>query len=153
LRLSRIVHARVDISSSHGDPVDELIVGELPQEGTWPAEARHLVHHLNNLVTLYWLTVSGPSEVQIVAGEFCIADAEVSKRAGSTVEVLLRRYAGCLDNQADSINRRIEQALRDAGLEIARGLTPQIRLSGTVRERMAREFRGSAAARSVDRQC
>lgn len=38
-----------------------------------------------------------------------IGPAEVSKRAGNTVEVLLRRYAGCLDNQAESINRRIEQ--------------------------------------------
>jgi integrase len=47
-----------------------------------------------------------------------IGPAEVSKRAGNTVEVLLRRYAGCLDNQADSINRRIEQALEGAGLEM-----------------------------------
>jgi hypothetical protein len=50
-----------------------------------------------------------------------IAPAEVSKRAGNTVEVLLRRYAGCIDNQADSINRRIEHALDDAGLEIEPG--------------------------------
>jgi hypothetical protein len=40
-----------------------------------------------------------------------IPPAEVSKRAGNTVEVLLRRYAGCLDKQADAINRRIEQAM------------------------------------------
>jgi hypothetical protein len=32
-------------------------------------------------------------------------------RAGNTIEVLLRRYAGCLDKQADAINRRIEQAM------------------------------------------
>ena len=50
-----------------------------------------------------------------------IGPAEVSKRAGNTVEVLLRRYAGCLDNQADSINRRIEHALDDAGPEIEPG--------------------------------
>ncbi len=48
-----------------------------------------------------------------------IAPAEIAKRAGNSVEVLLRRYAGCLDNQAESISRRIEQALHaDAALEI-----------------------------------
>jgi hypothetical protein len=31
----------------------------------------------------------------------------------NSVEVLLRRYAGCLDNQAESVNRRIERAMRD----------------------------------------
>ena len=40
-----------------------------------------------------------------------ISPAEVSKRAGNSVEVLLRRYAGCLDNQEELINRRIEHAL------------------------------------------
>jgi hypothetical protein len=40
-----------------------------------------------------------------------IPPAEVSKRAGNTIEVLLRRYAGCLDKQADAINRRIERAM------------------------------------------
>jgi integrase len=40
-----------------------------------------------------------------------IAPGDVAKRAGNSVEVLLRRYAGCLDNQAETINRRIERAL------------------------------------------
>jgi hypothetical protein len=40
-----------------------------------------------------------------------IPPAEVSKRAGNTIEVLLRRYAGCLDKRADVINRRIEEAM------------------------------------------
>jgi hypothetical protein len=40
-----------------------------------------------------------------------IPPAEVSKRAGNTIEVLLRRYAGWLDKQADAINRRIEEAM------------------------------------------
>jgi hypothetical protein len=40
-----------------------------------------------------------------------IPPGEVSKRAGNSVEVLLRRYAGCLDKQADAINRRIEQSM------------------------------------------
>lgn len=40
-----------------------------------------------------------------------ISPAEVSKRAGNSVEVLLRRYAGCLDNQEEFVNRRIERAL------------------------------------------
>jgi hypothetical protein len=29
------------------------------------------------------------------------------------VEVLLKRYAGCLDNQEDEVNRRIEETLGD----------------------------------------
>ena len=40
-----------------------------------------------------------------------ISPAEVAKRAGNSVEVLLKRYAGCLDNQEAAVNRRIEQAL------------------------------------------
>jgi hypothetical protein len=40
-----------------------------------------------------------------------ISPGEVAKRAGNSVEVLLRRYAGCLENQAESVNRRIEQAM------------------------------------------
>jgi integrase len=40
-----------------------------------------------------------------------IPPGEVSKRAGNSVEVLLRRYAGCLDNQAELVNRRIERAM------------------------------------------
>ena len=42
-----------------------------------------------------------------------ISPADVAKRAGNSVEVLLKRYAGCLDGQDDSINRRIERALGD----------------------------------------
>ncbi|HUC60301.1 MAG TPA: site-specific integrase, partial [Streptosporangiaceae bacterium] len=37
--------------------------------------------------------------------------ADVARRAGNSVEVLLRRYAGCLDNQDELINRRIERVL------------------------------------------
>ena len=40
-----------------------------------------------------------------------VSPAEVSKRAGNSVEVLLKRYAGCLDNQEAAVNWRIEQAL------------------------------------------
>jgi integrase len=40
-----------------------------------------------------------------------IPPAEVAKRAGNSVEVLMRRYAGCLDKQADAVNRRIEQSM------------------------------------------
>jgi integrase len=47
--------------------------------------------------------------------------AEAAKRAGNSPEVLLRRYAGCLDKQADSVNRRIEAAmLEDVSPEIGR---------------------------------
>jgi hypothetical protein len=40
-----------------------------------------------------------------------ISPAEVAKRAGNSVEVLLKRYAGCLDNQENVVNQRIEVAL------------------------------------------
>jgi integrase len=40
-----------------------------------------------------------------------IPPGEVSKRAGNSVEVLLRRYAGCLDQQTEIVNRRIERAM------------------------------------------
>jgi integrase len=43
-----------------------------------------------------------------------VSPAEVAKRAGNSVEVLLRRYAGCLDNQEDAVNRRIQRAMDDA---------------------------------------
>ena len=67
LRLSGIVHARVDISDPEGDFVGEVVVRELPQDGPWPAEAGYLLHHHNNCTRLYWLRVLGPSEVEFVA--------------------------------------------------------------------------------------
>ena len=42
-----------------------------------------------------------------------VPPAEVAKRAGNSVEVLLKRYAGCIDDQQDSINKRIEKQLTD----------------------------------------
>ena len=47
-----------------------------------------------------------------------IPPGEVAKRAGNSVEILLRRYAGCLDKQADAVNRRIEQAMADIEPEL-----------------------------------
>ena len=38
--------------------------------------------------------------------------AEVARRAGHSVDVLLKIYAGCMDGEADSANKRIERALR-----------------------------------------
>jgi integrase len=40
-----------------------------------------------------------------------VPPAEVAKRAGNSVEVLLKRYAGCIDGQQDAINKRIEDQL------------------------------------------
>jgi integrase len=42
-----------------------------------------------------------------------VSPAEVARRAGNSVEVLLKRYAGCLDNQEGAVNRRIDAALDD----------------------------------------
>jgi hypothetical protein len=42
-----------------------------------------------------------------------VSPAEIAKRAGNLVEVLLKRYAGCLDNQEDAVNRRIDGAFDD----------------------------------------
>ncbi|MFF3255158.1 tyrosine-type recombinase/integrase [Actinacidiphila glaucinigra] len=41
-----------------------------------------------------------------------VPPAEVARRAGNSVEVLYRRYAGCLDGQEDAVNRRIQAALQ-----------------------------------------
>ena len=38
---------------------------------------------------------------------------EVARRAGHSVEVLLRVYAKCIDGQHDALNQRIEDALAD----------------------------------------
>lgn len=38
---------------------------------------------------------------------------EVAERAGNSVEVLLTRYAKCLDGRQDVANRRIEDLLRE----------------------------------------
>ncbi|MEV7597248.1 hypothetical protein AB0O91_07615 [Kitasatospora sp. NPDC089797] len=67
LRLTGIAHARADLSDPAGDVVDEIAVRELPLNGPWPVEARHLLHHHNNCSVLQWLTITGPSEVEIVA--------------------------------------------------------------------------------------
>ncbi|MFJ9712006.1 hypothetical protein [Streptomyces sp. NPDC101234] len=69
LRLAGIVHARADIGTPDGDFVDQAVVRELPQDGPWPVDAYHLLHHHNNRSVLQWLTVTGPSEVEIVAEE------------------------------------------------------------------------------------
>ncbi|MFE1316804.1 hypothetical protein [Kitasatospora phosalacinea] len=50
-----------------GDFVDEVLVRELPQYGPWPEEARHLLAHHDNHCALWWLTVTGPSTVEILA--------------------------------------------------------------------------------------
>ncbi|WP_395110573.1 tyrosine-type recombinase/integrase [Actinomadura sp. SCN-SB] len=42
-----------------------------------------------------------------------VSPADVAKRAGNSVEVLLKHYAGCLDGQEDNINKRIERDLDD----------------------------------------
>ncbi|WP_380286455.1 hypothetical protein [Kitasatospora purpeofusca] len=72
LRLARIVHARTDFGSPDSDFVDQVAVRELPQDGPWPVEAHHLLRHHNNRSVLKWLTITGPSEVEIVAEDFSI---------------------------------------------------------------------------------
>ncbi|WP_324789880.1 hypothetical protein [Streptomyces sp. H51] len=70
LRLEGIVHARACLAGPDCDFVDEITVRELPQHGPWPAEAHHLVHHHDNRRALQWLTIIGPSEVEILAERF-----------------------------------------------------------------------------------
>ncbi|MFI5532918.1 hypothetical protein ACIA8O_30720 [Kitasatospora sp. NPDC051853] len=72
LRLAGIVHARADISSPDADFVDQVVVRELPRYGPWPVEAHHLLQHHNNCSVLHWLTITGPSTVEIVAEEFSV---------------------------------------------------------------------------------
>jgi hypothetical protein len=40
---------------------------------------------------------------------------EVARRAGHSVVVLLRIYAGCIDGQEQLWNARLDQALSDGG--------------------------------------
>lgn len=61
----------------------------------------------------------------------------VKMRAGNSVEVLVRRYAGCLDNQEELVNRRIERALD----EIARARSQLGRLSVTSLAIRSKRFR------------
>ncbi|GAA3018059.1 hypothetical protein GCM10020229_31670 [Kitasatospora albolonga] len=70
LHLVGVLHARADFSGPDCDFVDEVVVRELPRQGPWPAEARHLLQHHNNRCALQWLTITGPSEVEILAEEF-----------------------------------------------------------------------------------
>ena len=70
LRLARVWHARVDVGEPGWDLVGEVVVRELPQYGPWPTEAHHLLHHHNNGAALFWLTVSGSGEVEILAEAF-----------------------------------------------------------------------------------
>jgi hypothetical protein len=70
LRLSGVVYARVDLLDPDGDLVDEVVVRVLPKDGSWPAEAAHLLHHHTNRAEQFWLRVVGPSEVEIVAETF-----------------------------------------------------------------------------------
>jgi hypothetical protein len=79
IRLAGIVHATIDIGDPGGDFVDEVVVRQLPQDGPWPVEAHHLLRHHNSRSPLHWLTITGPSEVEILAealsvGSDCPAD-------------------------------------------------------------------------------
>jgi hypothetical protein len=47
---------------------------------------------------------------------------EVSKRAGNSADVFLRRYAGCLDWKPEIVNRRIELAMSG---ELSAGRDPR----------------------------
>ncbi len=84
LRLAGIVHTRTDIGSPDGDFVDQVVVRELPVDGPWPVEAHHLLHHHNNRSVLHWLTITGPSEVEIVAEKFSVGQVVSDRRSPST---------------------------------------------------------------------
>lgn len=42
---------------------------------------------------------------------------EIARRAGHSPDVLLKIYAGCIDNETDSANLRVGQALGDEELD------------------------------------
>lgn len=87
------------------------ILGSTTYSRAWE-EARHLAltpaqaasplagrpYDLRHAALTTWLNAAVPP-------------AEVAKRAGNSVEVLLKRYAGCIDGQQDAINKRIEDQL------------------------------------------
>jgi hypothetical protein len=47
--------------------IDEISVRRLPGTGAWPAEAHHLLQHHNNKTDLVWITLTGPTQIEIVA--------------------------------------------------------------------------------------
>ncbi|MFF4340056.1 hypothetical protein ACFY00_08965 [Kitasatospora sp. NPDC001540] len=70
LRFEGVLHATVCVADPDGDLVDEVLVRELPRDGPWPEEARHLLEHHDNRRALQWLTLTGPGEVEILAERF-----------------------------------------------------------------------------------
>lgn len=55
-----------------GDMVDELLALELPQYGSWPEQARHLLHHHNNREPLIWLRLDGPSPIEMLGSNLTV---------------------------------------------------------------------------------
>ncbi|MDI1466368.1 site-specific integrase [Catellatospora sp. KI3] len=88
------------------------VVGTTTYARVW-SQARHLAliparvvsvlagrpYDLRHAAVSLWLNAGVPAP-------------EVAERAGHSVEVLLKVYAKCIDGQEETINRRIEQALR-----------------------------------------
>ncbi|MFF0304948.1 hypothetical protein ACFYTV_30100, partial [Streptomyces sp. NPDC004562] len=54
-----------------------------------------------------------PTLISLEAVNAGVDPTEVAERAGNSVEVLLTRYAKCLDGRQDVANRRIEELLRE----------------------------------------
>ncbi len=51
---------------------DDFEVRELPRDGPWPNEAKHLLHHHNNESAMLWVRLIGPTEIDIVARELIV---------------------------------------------------------------------------------
>jgi integrase len=76
-----------------------------------------------------------------------VSPTEIAKRAGHSVEVLLRVYAKCVHGQEDIANQRIEETLNPAGAEADPEGEPQ----STPRSRDSRSPASRDEAESVNR--
>jgi len=67
LTLTHVVHLSMDSPGGWNDFIDEISVRRLSRTGPWPPEARHLLQHHNNDSDLLWVTLTGPTQIEIVA--------------------------------------------------------------------------------------
>ena len=67
LTLTHVLHLTMDSPGDWNDFTDEISVRRLPRTGSWPPEARHLLHHHNNDSDLLWIRLIGPTRIEIVA--------------------------------------------------------------------------------------
>ncbi len=72
LVLQDVLHIQMDTSGSWNDFIDEFTALQLPQDGPWPEQVHHLLHHHNNRNVLTWLRMDGPGPIKILGSRLII---------------------------------------------------------------------------------